>query len=975
MSASNFQPFRVICSDCGSKLQVKKERLVGRRIACPKCEHVFRILPPDQRKEDSRRKSKQSKPITPVTDVVEPLAEPVPPRPTIRQRKSVQKPNQYRSFVYGAIALCLVALVTGGGAYAYQAGWDEQLVFAEAVAESDSVTPEAGEAQSNPQILPASNTTTSPGSQQNGVIQPISLKNPGNVHAINDHEPRQFVKKFCVDCHTGDEPDGSFSVEKLLASGSLAKRPADWLPILERVESRDMPPEDSGVDRPTLEEFQSQAEILKHLLAEASGNLGRWTRRLNRDEYQNTLRDLLHLPDFELADSFPDDLGIDGFKTIVEAQSLSPALLEKYLDTAEEALSYAIVDESKPDKFKYSYFPLHRGHTSKPDTIPESPVHLKELYLKVRKRQEPPAGKVPPPHVRLAKVGYREGTPPKKPGDWSAIQEGEGPANLVYVSAPQDDASNRIGAEFENPLEYGRYRVRVHAHAVAVGKTGKELVREEVVDGVALAFMHEGQIRHEIPIGLDLKPQWYEWEFPTTFSKSKVAIGALSRAIRRKWNAKSRAPSLSISEIQVEGPIYDEWPPQSHRAIFGESNGWAAEEVIRNFATRAFRRPLIDSELEQFLSLYQEHLGSGLSEREALTFTLQAVLVSPNFLYLVEDSRPDKSLNDYEIASRLSYFLWSSMPDEELLAAASRGELTNKNSLLYQLKRMLNHPKSNALVNNFASQWLGYHRISDLTPDPKVYPEWDSALPHSMKQELKHFVAHVIQNNEPLSAFLDSDYTFVDQRLAVHYGIPGVEGQEFRRVSLKDHPQRGGLATTAGILAIGSNPTRSSPIKRGVFIVEKLFNRPPPNPPANVPALDEEAALKNPTSVREQLAAHSANPTCNACHKKIDYWGLPLESFDALGGMLDEKSLDLTAPLPDGRLIEGSSGVRKELLSRERDFAVGMTEKLLMYGIGRTLNFQDREQIESIVEQASSDEYRFHSLLAAIVTSQAFHTH
>ncbi|QDT37545.1 DUF1592 domain-containing protein [Stratiformator vulcanicus] len=1022
MSTMTFKPFRIACNECGAKLSIKKPSLVGRKVACPKCESSLRIVAPkadappvrlEKPKQEAPKLRQRSRPqrsndAAPAREVRAKQVSPSLPARSDRTKrrgskgKSAANKRQSKGLFIGiaaAFGLLIavgaaiggVALFGGGGDASNQplvADTSTQQPTAIDLDASDSagtstVSP-SGSDGNQPTLTPATPPVTQvaaaprepinsvPAGQFDNQVIPVSHQ-PDEV--VDDSSPRRFVSQFCTDCHTGDDPDGSFSVAELLQAGSLSRRPSDWIPILERLESRDMPPADSGVSIPTLEQYTQQSEELHSLIAEASGNTGRWTRRLNRVEYVNTIRDLLHLPEYDVGDSFPDDLGIDGFKTIVEAQSLAPALLEKYLESAEEALAYAIVDEPEPDQFKYRYFPLHRGHTGKPDTIPDSPLHVKEYFLKIRKKKTPPKGSEPPEDVRLLSVGYRQAGPPKKAGGWSMVQEGKGPGNLFFVSPPSDDGTNRVKAPFTNELQYGRYRIRVKAQALAVDGKGNDLPKDKMLDGVALAFVHTGEVAHQVPIPLDAQPQWYEYEFPATFKKPSIGVGAISRAIGRKWNSPTVAPSVMITEVEVEGPLYDQWPPISHRAIFGQNDNTPADVVLRDFASRAFRRPATSEEVTTYVNLYQSQKDLGLSEKEALTAALQAILISPKFLFLVEESRPDKSLDNYELASRLSYFLWSTMPDDELIAAADRGELTSSNGLRTQVDRMLADPRSEALVENFAAQWLGYHRLQDLTPDPKLFPEWDKKLPVSMKQELQYLVRHVIENNEPVTTFLTADFAFIDQRLAIHYGIDGVEGQEFRKVSLDKVPERGGLATTAAVLALGSNPTRTSPIKRGVFIVEKLFNRPPPNPPANVPPLDEEAVTKDPTSVREQLAAHSTNPTCAACHRKIDYWGLPLESFDALGKKRDAGNLDLTADLPDGRVIDGPNGIRSELQRRERDFVQGLAEKLMMYGIGRTLSLNDRTRIEDIVNAAAADEYRFGTIVKEIVTSESFTKH
>ncbi|QDT37136.1 DUF1592 domain-containing protein [Stratiformator vulcanicus] len=775
---------------------------------------------------------------------------------------------------------------------------------------------------------------------------------------------REFLAKFCIDCHDAADPAGNFAMNEMLSAGALMHAPAEWQPIVERLIAQDMPPDEPGQDRPSIAEYEAMVDYLKQRLAEATGNAGRWTRRLNRAEYDNTMRDLL-LIDYSPADSFPQDLGLEGFDNVVDVQTLAPTTLEKYLDSAAEGLRLALVDEKEPTPFSYRYFPLHRDHHKNPGTIKDSPLKLQELAKKHDVWRQPPG------ELRFLRLDWGSGSPPKN-GGWSAVREGKGAHGYEVVLPPSGDISRRGDMPFENDLEFATYRLRVQAYSEAVDGRGNVIPNEEVADVVYLGFFLNDVKTAVEPIPLDDQPRWYEFEFSTDRQKPKVTVGAYSQVSEKQLK---KVPSLVICETQLIGPLFDQWPPASHRAIVGDDPNAPIEQIIERFATRAFRRPATSDEVRQYVGIYELEISAGSDHRAAMEVALQAVLVSPSFLFMVEESRPDDSLNDYEIASRLSYFLWSTMPDEELLSLAADGRLRDDAELRQQVERMLADAKSEALVQNFASQWIGIRRINDLAPDPAVFPEWDDALREAMKGELEHLVRHVLRENGSIVEFLNSDETFLNQRLARHYGIDGVRGGEFRQVSLTSTPQRGGLTTTAGILALGAQPTRSAPVKRGVFIVEKLFNRPPPNPPANVPPIDEEQAIKNPTSVRAQIEAHRANPSCASCHEKIDYWGLPMERFDGIGGSRDIPASELTTVLPDGRKINGPEGVRKELVTRREEFARGLSEKLMLYALGRTLTFDDKDAIPKIVDAARSDDYRFETLIKEVVLSKPFLTH
>lgn len=401
-----------------------------------------------------------------------------------------------------------------------------------------------------------------------------------------------------------------------------------------------------------------------------------------------------------------------------------------------------------------------------------------------------------------------------------------------------------------------------------------------------------------------------------------------------------------------------------------------ATRIIRHFATRAFRRPVTDDELQRLVELGSKAYQSGLSYDDTLKYVMQAVLVSPNFLFKVEmDPAEDelvRSLDDFEIATRLSYFLWSSMPDEELYRLARDGELQKESVLVDQIRRMLADPKSEALVENFAGQWLQLRRLADVQPDPDTYAGFDEGLKVSMRGETEAFFRAVMQENRSVLDFLVADFSFIDQRLADHYGLPKVEGEGFQRVKLPD--SRRGVLTHGSILLITSNPTRTSPVKRGKWIMENFLGESPPPPPDGVQELEEQPELLG--SLRERMEQHRENPACGVCHRTMDVLGFGLENFDGTGAWRDQDgrhSIDPSGSLPGGLDFE-TSGELMQILAenKQEDFCRCLTEKMLTYALGRGLQTYDRCTVDSVLDQMEQDDFRFVSMIQGIVLSEPF---
>ncbi len=404
----------------------------------------------------------------------------------------------------------------------------------------------------------------------------------------------------------------------------------------------------------------------------------------------------------------------------------------------------------------------------------------------------------------------------------------------------------------------------------------------------------------------------------------------------------------------------------------------AARKILKAFADRAWRRPATDDEIKRLFRFIDAADRNGDPFDTGVQLALEAILTSPNFLFRVEiDKEPGDAphaVNDWELATRLSYFLWSSMPDEELFAHARQGDLHQPDVLEAQTRRMLKDPKSHALVENFADQWLLIRNLKSATPDPAMFPTFDESLRSAMQKETETYFENVMRDDRSILDFIDSDYTFVNERLAKHYGIEGVKGNDFRKVTLKDG-RRGGVLTQASILTVTSNPTRTSPVKRGKFILESILGTPPPPPPPDVPPLKEDAKSADGLSLRQRMEQHRANPSCAVCHQRMDPLGFGFENFDAVGAWRDRDGktpIDPSGVLPDGKSFQGVAGLKAILKGRDQDFTHCLTEKMLTYALGRGLERTDRCTVDDVTRQVVQNKFAFSSLVLGIVKSDAF---
>jgi hypothetical protein len=448
-------------------------------------------------------------------------------------------------------------------------------------------------------------------------------------------------------------------------------------------------------------------------------------------------------------------------------------------------------------------------------------------------------------------------------------------------------------------------------------------------------------------------------------------------------------PTLIIDKVEWDGPIVDTWPTEAHRQIFfaGEQatkDAAYAREIVTRFASRAWRRPAQPEEVDRLMRPIEQSQKLGDSFEASVKAGLATTLCSKNFIYLQEGNaaKPAPLLTDWELASRLSYFLWSTMPDERLLGLAKTNTLHQSDVLRAEVRRMLADAKASEFADSFPRQWLQLRRVGMFPPDKVLYPEYDENLEQSMIAETVGFFSEILKHNGSIRDFLDSDWTMLNERLAMHYGISGVRGDGFQRVSLKPADHRGGLLTQGAILSLTSDGTRHRPVHRGVWMLESIIGKPPPPPPANVPALATPAANVKKTTVREKLEAHRADPNCAACHAKIDPLGIAFDNYDAIGrwrtvetvrdGTGGDPMLNPSGVLLDGRSFADAHGLTQLLLDDLDKFALAFTEKLGTYALRRGMTFTDREELKRVAASSKADDYHLASLIESLVTSPLF---
>jgi hypothetical protein len=711
-----------------------------------------------------------------------------------------------------------------------------------------------------------------------------------------DSDVKPFLKSNCVVCHSGESPAGTLDLNRFLgldAAAALASR-EQWQRVSEKLASGEMPP--AGTPRPAAEGVAAVRRWVEdeyiRLDGAAKPNPGRVTaRRLNRYEYNNSVLDLLGV-DFHPADEFPADDSGYGFDSIGDVLSVSPALMQKYLQAAE-----TIAGTVAP--------------AAQPKVKPTADRYLAERIGQYpRMREEFTHKFVADGEYHLRTTWYQK-LPNGMPIEGRFYLDGKQVADVKLICSEEMDRA--VAAQILVPM--GPHRV---------------------------------------------------------MAELKVLDPAYRKAM----------PYLEYTEIQ--GPVIQRSAGLSgvYRTLFicghepGHHQASCARRILTPLANRAWRRPVTSQEVSSLLQLAAAAQKRGDSFERSIGVALQAVLVSPYFLFRIELDPVQAGtyrLNQYELATRLAYFIWSSMPDDELRTLADRGQLQSPAVMQGQIKRMLADPKSKRLVDAFGGQWLQTRNLDTLKPDARKFPDYDEDLRDAMKTETQMFLQAIVDEDRSVLDLLDARFTYLNERLARHYGIPGVTGDEFRRVAL-DGVQRSGILTQASVLTVSSYPTRTSPVIRGKYTLENILGAPPPPPPGNVPPLDE-ASLGTAATVRQQLEKHRANAVCASCHSKMDPLGFGLENYDAIGRWrtLDGKlPVDATGVLPNGKTFSTPAELKNILKSDPDVFARCIVQKMFVFALGRGLETYDRTATDKASRSMAEGGYRFSKLIEEIVNSVPF---
>jgi hypothetical protein len=740
-------------------------------------------------------------------------------------------------------------------------------------------------------------------------------------------------KIYCDTCHFGPKARAGLNLEALDLA-NLDDKGAVWEKLLRKLRNREMPP--AGMPRPdaaTYEALVKSIEAERDRVAQVRPNPGHPTlHRLNRAEYANAIRDLLAI-EVDVAELLPaDDTGY-GFDNIGDVLQVSPLLMERYLSAAGKISRLAIGDTTLPTS--YQTYAVSHG-LNQVDRMSEA-----------------------------MPLGSRGGTAIRHRFPVDGEYE-------ISVGLQRGRGDEFLGLEQERKLDLrlddqrlGLFTIAADTRAQVVFGTGKD---------------PDSHLKVRLPVKAGTRT------LIATFLKDTVVSEDILP--KRGRDGNDRDFFEGVGTISVVGP-YDVQGPgatPSRERIFlcrpaapAEEQACAEKNIV-TLAHRAYRRPIAADDLPPLVALYRQGVESGGFET-GMRLALQKILVSPEFIFRMEFDPPDAApgsvhrVSDIELASRLSFFLWSSMPDDELLAVAERGGLSDASVLEGQARRMLADPRSQALVKNFVGQWLFLRNIPRIQPDSAAFPNFDDNLRQALQQETELLVESTLREDRSVADLLKTDYTFVNQRLAEHYGIKGVYGNEFRRVAVND-PNRQGLLGQASIMTVTSYPNRTAPTIRGKWVLEQLLGTPPPPPPPNVPALKDDGSTKTLT-MRQRMEEHRASPQCAVCHRMMDPLGFALENFDGIGRWRDSfaegtGAIDPSGVLPDGTTFEGPVGLREILVSKRDMFVETFTERLLTYALGRGIEQYDAPIIRRIVREASSDDQRWSSIILGIVKSNPF---
>ncbi len=740
-----------------------------------------------------------------------------------------------------------------------------------------------------------------------------------------------FFAQNCFSCHDAEHHKGDLNLQSFTDAGAVEKNRDEFELVFNRVRHGEMPP--AGQPRPD----HDQQEAFTHWLAAefdrqdqaAPPFVGHVApRRLNRSEYDNTVRDLLGV-DFQPADDFPPDDSGYGFDNNGDVLTMSPMLMEKYLKAAEKVARTAVFGVEPMQPTSYNIQPWFIDY----DTTKATKTDYDKTGMSL-------------PYALHTTYRF----PVEADYDFSSVLRGFrpagcDPAEVGFWVDGQLVHTGRVPTLYDGEMNGQGDKFRAHMTA---GEHWLAVSIMNIYDGLPPAYGGPNPNQSQERIG----------KSPTEFLVSNLGIVG-------PYDQKLGPTAESLKKL------YGDNPPQ------GTPDAARVRQIVGDLAYRAYRRPVTTAELDQLVGLVNRAQKDGDSFQEGLCLALERMLISPNFLFRLEQDPPAGSarpVNQYEFATRLSYFLWSSMPDDALLRAASEGKLDQPAEVEAQVRRMLQDPKSFALVENFGGQWLQFRALESHQLERKNFQQYTDYTRMSMQKETELFFDHIIRDNLSVLDFISANYTYVNQRLAEFYGLTGIQGAEFRKVLLPADYPHAGVVTQASVLTVTSYATRTSPVIRGKWVLENILNAAPPPPPANVGTLKEEELGVSKT-MREQLEAHRANPTCASCHSRMDPLGFGLENYNAIGAWRDKDGnfpVDSTGTLPDGRSFKGAAELASILLLDKDDFAECIADKLLTYALGRGLTPSDQAAVRSIALRLAAHDYKFSSLVLGVVDTPEF---
>lgn len=820
------------------------------------------------------------------------------------------------------------------------------------------------------------------------------------------------LQASCVDCHGPDVQEGKFRVDTLDPNLVRGNDVAWWLEVFDVLSNGEMPPENEGAlsdaDRRAIVDWLSSEIQLASIIRRSEQGASSF-RRMTRYEYNYTLQDLLGLP-YEFAKDLPPEMASsDGFQNSSEVLQMSATQFGYFRDLGRNALLKATVRGALPEPI-YWGISMELAASESQSKFDADVARIDEQWKADPDRRAQELGKLRNRYsIPLKSAHFKNlqtGAAFKAQWNYRGAKYAFAPSNTMpevpslshYVAVLPPNQS--LVVELGNTLpDRGMLKIRIRASRTSSEETSQPSLRiefgfqasnnsaaSEKVGGKDIAIMASADA-----------PEFYEWKIPLSEislrnpMRHTAQMGDTpnpSEYLKLHNTAVSRG-DIQIDYVEITAPVYESWPPESHQRIFIDSPNRTEEaeyarEILTHFMSRAWRRTVTDSEVEQKLALLERLRPVCADFQEAMMEVLATVLSSPKFLYLVHSENPnppefkqaEERLGNFELATRLAMFLWCSTPDDELLQLAADGKLGESDELIRQTRRMLADARCERFSEQFVRQWLGMELLDYLEVDEKAHPAFDPTLKEAMLEEPIRYFQRVLEENRSVIDFLHADYAMVNERLANHYGLSGVYGHHFREVALEPRDQRGGLLTQAGLLAMNSDGKDSHPLKRGIWMLNRLLNDPPPPPPPAVPEIDLADPEIAKMTLKERIEDHRNDPACISCHAKIDPWGIAFENYDAVGSwrtQINNRPVDASSLLFNQEKLDGMFGLKQFLLTHRQDqFVRAMVYKLMTFALGRPLTFSDRSEIDRISADLRQQDDGLETLITMIVTSDLF---